>query len=161
MSRCQEPVGAPIARIAKQLNELETIIFRELWVGVRNPEGVWDWLVKKRRELKSLGMPRANREMFNYLREEIIVKSHKLSGVIERHCLPVEFITQLEESDTDQLQDYFGKFIRRIDEYLNTDAIGEQFGKADVYDNAKLNLASSARIPGSRGKGNARDERGK
>ena len=56
-------------------------------------------------------------------------------------------------------RDAFGKFLRTIVEYLNTDTQREQFGKADVYDNAKLNLANNARaIPGSRGKGNDRDE---
>ena len=40
----QEPTGAPIARIAKQLNEAGEVIYRELGVGVRTPEGVWDWL---------------------------------------------------------------------------------------------------------------------
>ena len=41
--------------------------------------------------------------------------------------------------------------------------IGEQFGKADVYDNAKINSASRSRITGSGAKGkiNTREERGK
>ena len=73
----------------------------------------------------------------------------------------MEFITQLEEADAEQFQDDFGKFIRGIDEYMNTDALGGQFGKAVVYDNTKLNLANISRSPGSRVKGNARDERGK
>ena len=42
-SMYQEPVGAPIARITKQLSELETIIYLELGVGMRTPEGFWDW----------------------------------------------------------------------------------------------------------------------
>ena len=33
-------VGSPIVRIMKQLSEIEGIIFLELWIGVRNPEGV-------------------------------------------------------------------------------------------------------------------------
>ena len=43
---------------------------------------------------------------------------------------------------------------------MDTDSIGG-FAKSDVYYNAKLNLANISRIPGSRGIGNARDERGK
>ena len=38
----QEPEGAPKIRIMNQLDETERIIFRELGVGVRNAEGVWD-----------------------------------------------------------------------------------------------------------------------
>ena len=42
-------------------------------------------------------------------------------------------------------------------EYLNTNARGKQFGRADVYDNAKLNLPNTGMaLPGSRGKDNDR-----
>ena len=42
-------------------------------------------------------------------------------------------------------------------EYLNTGTRGKQSGKADVYDNAKLNFPDAGRsLPGSRGKDNAR-----
>ena len=51
----------------------------------------------------------------------------------------------------------FGKFVRRIGEYANTDAVGKQFGEADVYDNAKLNLPNEGRsLPCPRGRDNAR-----
>ena len=40
-ARYQEPAGAPVTRITKQLSELETVIYSELGVRVRNPEGVW------------------------------------------------------------------------------------------------------------------------
>ena len=43
-SRYKETVGSPIARIATQLNESGGIFFRELGVGVRNPEGAWGWI---------------------------------------------------------------------------------------------------------------------
>ena len=33
MARYQEPAGAPVTRIAKQLNGLETVIYSELGVG--------------------------------------------------------------------------------------------------------------------------------
>ena len=61
-SMYQEPAGAPIVRIAKQLGDLETIIYRELWVGVRTPEGVLDWIGGKSGELKSLCRYLTNRE---------------------------------------------------------------------------------------------------
>ena len=72
----------------------------------------------------------------------------------------------MAESESEQFQDSFSKFLRQIDEYLDTESLGEQFGGvvgwgADVYDNAKLNSANISRIPGSRGKANARDYRGK
>ena len=90
------------------------------------------------------------------------MKNRKLHTVIERHCLAMEFITQLELEDAEDFQDTSGKFSRTIDEFPNTGARGKQFGSSDVYDNAKMNLANKARaLPGSRGKGNARDERGK
>ena len=51
--------------------------------------------------------------------------------------------------DAEDFQDGFSKFLRTI-EYVNTDALGEQIGEADVYDNAKLNLPIASRaIPGS------------
>ena len=66
----------------------------------------------------------------------------------------------MEEGESGDFQDAFGIFFRTIDEYLNTDALGKQLGGSDVYDNTKMNLGNNSRIPGSRGKGNARDERG-
>ena len=72
----------------------------------------------------------------------------------------MEFIKQLEAGGAEEFQDDFGKFVRTIDEYLKTDAHGQQYEKSDVYDNTKTNLGNDARIPGSGGKGTARDERG-
>ena len=42
-SRYQEPHGVPVVRIAKQLDELETVIYRELGVGcaTREVSGIW------------------------------------------------------------------------------------------------------------------------
>ena len=71
-----------------------------------------------------MGKLLTNREMFNYFREDIMVKTHKLIGAIERHCATLEFTTQMEESEAEQFQDGFGEFLRIIDEYLNTDSIG-------------------------------------
>ena len=77
--------------------------------------------------------------------------------------MALEYAREMKGSEDEQFQDSFGKFIRSIDEYMNTDSIGEQFGGADVYDNATLNWTNSSRAPGSRsiGKCNAREERGK
>ena len=83
--------------------------------------------------------------MRSYFREADVLKTHKPHTVIGGHCLAMEFVKQLEAGDAGGSQDDFGKFLRTIDGYLNTDALGKQFGKADVYDNAKLNWANSAR----------------
>ena len=90
------------------------------------------------------------------------MRNRKLHTVIEGHCLAMEFVTQLELGDAEAFRDMFGKFWMPTGEFPNTDARGKQFGRADVRDNARMNLANAARaLPGSRGKGNARDERGK
>ena len=157
-TRYQEPVGAPIMRIATQLHEIEGIIFLELGVGreIRKARGdVWGGL-------RRLGRCLNNREMPNYFKETIIAQSRKLRGVVGRHCATLDFMKKMKESDDGQFQDSFGKFLRTIGEYLNTDSIEKQFGKADVYDNAPIILTNSSRIPGSRAKGkdNTREEKG-
>ena len=52
-ARYQEPGGAPVTRIDKQLNELETVIYREFGVAVRTPEGCRGWLGGKEENLKA------------------------------------------------------------------------------------------------------------
>ena len=74
-------------------------IRRDWELGARNPEGSYDWLRKTRRDLKSLRSFVANREMYIYFKDGSIVKSHKLSGDIDRKCLPLEFEGCLEEYD--------------------------------------------------------------
>ena len=127
-SMCQEQAGAPKARIARQLNELETIIYRELGVRARTPEVVWGWIGGIRRGLKSWGIVLTNREMLSYFRGANIVKTHKLHAVIEIHFLAMEFDKQLAAGDAEYSQDDFGKFLRTIGDYLDTDAPGKQFG---------------------------------
>ena len=83
--------------------------------------------------------------MFSYFSAANIVKTRKFRPVIERHFMTIVFVKRLGSGDSEDFQDDFGKFLRTIDEYLNTDALGAQFGKADVYDNAKLNLANNSR----------------
>ena len=77
MPKYQEPVGPTVVRIMKQLSEIEGIIFLELWVGVRNPEGVWGRLGG---DSKISGIYLTSREMFDYFKETSIAKSHKLRG---------------------------------------------------------------------------------
>ena len=82
--------------------------------------------------------------MRSYFREADVLKTHKPHTVIGGHCLAMEFVKQLEAGVADDFRDYFGKFPMTIGEYLNTDAAGKQFGKSDVYGNAKVNLANNA-----------------
>ena len=84
-TKYQEPGGAPIVRITKQLGESEDIILREFRVGVRKPGGAWGWLGKKRRDIKSSIRYLTNREVCLYFKDCAIVKSHKLRGAIARH----------------------------------------------------------------------------
>ena len=72
-ARRYEPAGQPITRITNQLGNLNDVIWKELGLGVRTPGGVWGWLGRKRRELKSLGRILTNREMFDYFRGSNIV----------------------------------------------------------------------------------------
>ena len=89
---CRETEVAPIVRIARQLSEMGRVIHRELELGLRNPEGVGGGrLCKKRRDLKSMGRFLTNREMYIYFKDCSVVKSLKLSGDIERHCISLEF----------------------------------------------------------------------
>ena len=73
-ARHYEPAGKPITRITNQLGNINDAIWKELGLGVRTPEGVWDWLGRKRRELKNLGRILTNREMFDYFRGANIAK---------------------------------------------------------------------------------------
>ena len=42
-----------------------------------------------------------NREMYFYCNDCSLVKSHKLGGVIEKRCLSLEFMGDLEEPDSE------------------------------------------------------------
>ena len=95
----REPEGSPIIRIAKQLSGDGGVITRELELWVRNPEGVCDWLGRRRRDLKALGRLLTSREMYIYFKDCIVAISRKLSGVIERHCLSLDFAEDLKQSD--------------------------------------------------------------
>ena len=60
-SKHYAPSGQPIARITNQLIELGKVIRKELGIGIRTPEGVWDWIGRKRGELGRLGSDLTNR----------------------------------------------------------------------------------------------------
>ena len=141
----QEPAGPPIARIAKQLSEFETFIYRELGLGCELQKASGVGYGGKRRELKSSGRYLTNRETFDYYRGANIAKTHNLHTVMQNHCLAMESVEQLATGESEDFQDDFCKFLRTIDEYFHTDAPGGQFGKPDVYDNAKLNFPNNAR----------------
>jgi len=49
-ARRYEPAGKPVTRIANQLGNLDDVIWKELGLGVATPEGVWDWLGRKKEE---------------------------------------------------------------------------------------------------------------
>ena len=101
-SKYQEPNGAPIARLTRQLGEMGNAITRELEVGVRNPECVGYWICKKRRELESTGSNLASREMYIYFKNCIVAKSRKLREVIERHFISLEFFEELKDPDAEK-----------------------------------------------------------
>ena len=50
------------------MNSPNAVIEKELGIGVRTPDGVWDWIGRKRSELNNFGMVLTNREMFDYFR---------------------------------------------------------------------------------------------
>ena len=97
----QEPEGAPIGRIFGQLNGIVKVIYIELELGVRNPEGVrhpeggWGWLGRKRNDLRTMGRNLTNREIYMYFKDCSIVKSHKLDEAIRKHCLAIDFMGEL------------------------------------------------------------------
>ena len=156
----REPDGSPIVRIAKQLGGAGEVITRELEVWARNPEVVWDWLGRQRRDLKTTGSLLASRETYIYFKDCSIVKSHKLSGVIERHCISLDFAGDLEESDGEAPQEKFANYLRTIGEHLDYGSIEKQFGQSDVYDGTQV-ILNNYRTPGSRAKGKDNDREGK
>ena len=88
----QEQEGVLIVRILVQLGAIGKVIYHQLGPRVRNPEGVWCWLGKKRNDLKELAIRLTNREIYNYVKGRIVVKSHKSDRIIRMHCLTVEFM---------------------------------------------------------------------
>ena len=156
--RAQE--GAPIVRSAKQLGDIWKVIYRELELGARNPEGVWDWIGKKRRYHKSLGRLITNRAMYIYIKECIVAKSRKLREVIEKHCLFLELVAELKEPDDGAFREKFPNYPGTTAEHLNSECIEKQLGQSDVYDSTKV-ILNIYRIPGARAKGEYNPREGK
>ena len=90
---------APIVRIVGKLCGLGKVIYRELELWARNPEGVWDWLGKRRGDLKTMGRHLTNREIYNYFKDCIIVRTNKLEEVVRDHCVSLEFVGDLKAPD--------------------------------------------------------------
>ena len=57
-------------------------------------------------------------------------------------------------------QTKFHKYLRGIDEHLNSQSIGKQCAQAGGYDSTKV-ILNQSRIPASRGKGKDNDREGK
>ena len=74
MYPAQEAV--PIVRIMGKLSSIGRVIYNESEQGVRNPEGIWVWLVKKKRPQSVGGVGGiANLEIYSYIRDYSIVKT--------------------------------------------------------------------------------------
>ena len=136
MARHYEPAGQPITRITNQLGDLNSIIWKELGIGVRTPEGVWDWMGRKRRELGCLGRDLANREIFDFTGANI-VKNHKLNNVIVQHWMSIDSINKVDCVEAEVSLWGFSLFLSKIGEFLDTETPGKQFGPSDVYDATK------------------------
>ena len=72
-----------------------------------------------------------------------------MADVIKGHCQTVEFMGDLEGGVSDTSHGNSANAIKRAEELLNSDAVGRQFGSADVYDDSLISL-TSGKIPGSR-----------
>ena len=51
----KEQEGVPIVRIISQLSSIDRVGYSELEQGVRSPEGIRDWVIKKRNDIESSG----------------------------------------------------------------------------------------------------------
>ena len=82
----EETQAQGIIKLSAQLDEMNQAIYQELDEGIRDPEGVWDWLSKKRDDLQSLGRNLTNREMFDYFTKCKIAMECEYVNVIQRRC---------------------------------------------------------------------------
>merc|ERR1712112_50408 len=98
----------------------------------------------------------ANQEIFDYFRGANIVKNHKLNNVIVHHCLSIDFSNKVDCIEEEEVpRGEFALFLRGIDEFLDTETPGRQFGLSEVYDAKKPNWANLGKgPPGSRSKDN-------
>ena len=95
--------------------------------------------------------------MFDYFRGANVVKTQRLNPITFNHCLNIDFISRLESRDEEAFRDMFGKDLGRMDEYVNTGALGNSFRRSDVYDSTKMNFRNTGKgLTGSRSKDNDR-----
>ena len=92
-----------------------------------------------------------NREMYIYFKDYRMATSRKLSGVIESHCVSLDFAGGPKESDGEVAQEKFAIYTRTIDGHLNSESVEKQFGQSNVYDGTQV-ISNNYRIPGSRAK---------
>ena len=84
-------------------------------VRIRGAEsGMFPGLVRGY-DLKVSGAHLTNRDIYMYLKECIVVKSHQSGEVIEKNCPTVDFAEDLEESDGDISPGTFRSFLKRTD----------------------------------------------
>ena len=95
-----------------------------------------------------MGRDFAGRDMYIYYKDCTVVKSHKLRDVIARRGISLEFAAELKDPDAGKFQEKFPNYIRPIEERLDSECIGEQFGQSGVYDGTQV-IMNIYRIPGS------------
>ena len=96
---------------------MERVIIRELELGVRNPGCVRDWICGGRRGVKSTDRLLEIWEMYIYFKDCRIAKSRKLSGILERHCVSLDFSGDLGKSDGGGFQEKFANYVRATGEH--------------------------------------------
>ena len=130
--------------------------------GNRDPEGARGWLSKKRDDLQSLGRNLTNREMFDYFTKCKIVMECEYSGVIKRHCFPIEFFNDLGNLGWGQFPGKFAKQLRTFENLVNSESRRKKLGKAETYDGTIIPTnQNSNRAPGSRAVNDRQQGKGK
>ena len=71
-----------------KLGGVGKVMYRELEPGVCNPEGFSGRDREESMDLEETGGLLTNREVYNYIKDCSIAKSHKLSGVVGKHSYP-------------------------------------------------------------------------
>ena len=69
-----------------------------------------------------------NREMYIYFKDCRVAKSHKLSGVLDRQCISLEFVGDLGESDGEVPQEKFADYVRTFGEHVNSESVENNLG---------------------------------
>ena len=118
----EESQAQGIIKLSAQLGEMNQVIYQELGEGIRDPEGAWDWLSKKRGDLQSLGRNLTNREMFDYFTKCKIAMECEYVNVIKRHCFSIEFFGDLENQGRGNFQEKFAKQLRTFENLVNSES---------------------------------------